>query len=250
MTKRGAVALVVAAVGLAACGGTAKTVTVREPATATAATSTKTTASQPTQTRTTTPAKTGSTGPVQCGPVLKHFDVLPTLCVTPNGAYNEVATDNHAIHIPGMTVQFNGARTVTSLSDSSGVASAHANGVFLIISLRITNTSNTPQTVETPGTNSFALTPISSQAIYTESFQAENGADQQSFITQNNAPVQAGESQTGDVVFDVPPSAMTTMRHDGAVLEWGGFGTDVSSVTGTASSPIGLMIIYHRDLQN
>lgn len=245
-TRRRMAALMGIAVMLAACGGATKTVTVRAPA----ITATTNTASQTTATTTTTTASAPSTGPTSCVAVLRKADIPPTRCVTPNGAYNEVATDNHAIHVPGMTVQFAGARTATSLSDSSGVASAHANGIFLIITLKVTNTANTPQTVEQAGSSEFALSPITSHAVYTESFDAENGADQQSFITQNTTPIQSGESQTGDIVFDVPPNAMTLMRHDGAILEWGGFGQDLSSFTSTASSPIGFMVIYHRDLQN
>jgi hypothetical protein len=246
---------VLVVIGIAGCGGAtktvtvpgpAKTVTLQEPATTT--TAGQSTASQTTQTATT--AKVASTGPAHCVGVLRRFDIPPTLCVSPNGAYNEVATDNHAIHIPGMTVQFKGARTTSSLSDSSGVASAHANGIFLIITLKATNTGNTPQTAEQAGSSLFALSPLTSQAVYTESFQAENQADPQSFISNDTTPIQPGESQTGDVVFDVPPSNMTLMRHDGALLEWAGFGTDVMSATGTASSPIGSMIVYHHDLQN
>ena len=227
-TKRRLIFAVLMVAVVAGCGSATKTVTVRAPSTTTATSASTPAASTAPPTHTT--ATSASTGPAQCTSVLKKFDIAPTLCTTPNGAFNEVATANYAIEIPGMTVQFEGARTTNSVSDSSGVESARANGIFLIITLKVTNMGNTPQSVEQPGSGHFALSPIMSQAIYTESFQAENQADQQSFISQDTTPVQSGESQTGDIVFDVAPSALTLMRHDGAILEWGGFGQDLSSI--------------------
>jgi hypothetical protein len=159
------------------------------------------------------------------------------------------ATDDHPLRLPGLTVEFVSARTASSLSASSGAASAQANGIFLIITLRITNTSNAPQTVEEPWSNRFQLSPITSNANYSESFQAEDGPDQQSFITQDTTPVQPGESQTGDVIFDVPLSVMSLMRHDGTTLVFGTFGQDVTSTSNSKSTPLGIMVIYHRHLQ-
>jgi hypothetical protein len=149
-----------------------------------------------------------------------------------------------------MTAGFVGARTTGSVSDSSGAASATATGTFVIITLKITNTSNSPQSVETPGSTRFQLSPIQSNKNFTESFVAENQADSQSFLSQNSTSVQPDESQTGDVVFDVPASDLARMRREGATLTFGSFGQDLSS--GVPSDPhhaLGVIVVYHRDLQ-
>jgi hypothetical protein len=169
-----ALAALAIVVVLAGCGGSTKTVTVRTPATITTVTTSST---SPT---TTTPSTIASTSTPSCASTLKASDIPPTLCLL-SGTYLMAATDDHPLRLPGLTVEFVSARTASSLSASSGAASAQANGIFLIITLRITNTSNAPQTVEEPWSNRFQLSPITSNANYSESFQAEDGPDQQSF---------------------------------------------------------------------
>jgi Domain of unknown function (DUF4352) len=95
-------------------------------------------------------------------------------------------------------VGFSAARTASSVSDSSGVASATASGTFLILTLHVTNTGNSPQAVESPGNNQFMLSPIGSSKAFTENFDAENQADEHSFLSHND-PLQPDGEQTGDI---------------------------------------------------
>jgi hypothetical protein len=39
------------------------------------------------------------------------------------------------------------------------------------------------------------------------------------------------------------------MRHDGTTLVFGTFGQDVTSTSNSKSTPLGIMVIYHRHLQ-
>jgi hypothetical protein len=243
---------VIAALSLAACGSAStitKTVTASAPKADTDAAAAQSAAASSTSAPAATTTTTSSTpsGPPDCTVATSQTDVRPTVCVN-NGSYLRVATDNHPLHIAGATVRFSGTHTATSLSDSSGVASATASGTFLIVTLNVTNTGNSPHSVETPGINQFALSPIGSNKNFSEDFDAENGADQNSFITNDN-PVQPDGAQTGDLVFDIPGSDLAKMRRVGAVVTFDSLGDDLSQAQ--PSSPhqaLGAMIIYHRDL--
>lgn len=222
--------------------------TVTAPTTTPAATSGTTSAT----TQPSTSQTAGTDSPPTCKSITEGstpanpVDISHRLC-TDSGQFYELSTDDHAVSLAGLEAQFVSAHTETSLSDSSGVASANANGVFLIITLRITNTGNQPQTVEEPGAESFALSPLGSSATYTESFNAENGPDEDSFIS-DDTPIQPGESQTGDIIFDVPPTALTTMQTSGAALVFGAFGVDLSNATTSKTNPAALLLIYHNDI--
>ena len=240
-------AALAAILALTACGGSTKTVV--QTVTATASTSTAAPAANTSSTSTTS---TSSSGPQPCAAVLRFQDIKPTVCAFSNGIYLKAATENYPIKLKTLTVQFVGARSASSVSDSSGVASATANGTFEIITLRVTNNSSTPQTVESVGANSFVLETLArGSKTYSESFQAENGADQNSFVTNNSAPIQPDGSQTGDVVFDLPASGLASIRSSGAALLFGDFGTDLTTSPSATDPghPYGFMIIHHVKLQ-
>jgi hypothetical protein len=230
------------ALALAGCGGSTKTVTVA-------------TSAPPTTTTTTTSSSattTTASGPPPCADAVKSTNVRPVVCSTPNGEFTKLATENYPIRLKTLTGEFVSARTASSLSDSTGVNTATANGTFLIISVKITNNTTSPQTVESIGGNAFSLSTIGTNAKqYTESFKAENGPDQNSFVSQNSAPIQPDASQTADAVFDVPPPGLAAMRAHGAALAFGDFGVDVNStdMTNNQGDPFALMIIHHAKLQ-
>lgn len=122
-----------------------------------------------------------------------------------------------------LTAQIIGLRTATSLADP-GVASATANGVYIVITLKIVNRSQIPQSFDGVGGNATLLALNGS--TYSESFDAENGPDQQSFLSETPT-IQPGESATGDVIFDVPTSRARSV--DVGVLIVGDFASDLSS---------------------
>jgi hypothetical protein len=250
-----AVVATVVLVAAAGCGSSStstitKTVTAPTPKAdsdaAAAQSAAAATTSTPVTATTTTTSSTPS-GPPQCSDVTDKPDVRPILCIN-NGNYLRVATDDHPVHITGVTVGFSGARTASSVSDSSGVASATASGTFLILTLHVTNTNNSPQAVESPGNNQFALSPIGSNKTFTENFEAENQADENSFLSHDD-PLQPDGEQTGDIVFDIPGTDLAKMRRVGAVLTFTSLGGDLSEVDpGSPHRALGAMIIYHRDL--
>jgi hypothetical protein len=220
-----------------------QTVTAR-PASSSASSTTSTATTV--ATTTTTP-----TGPPSCQVALSKSDIRPTVCVPQNGTFLKTATENYPLKLTSLTVEFLGARSTTSVSDS-GAVSATANGTFEIITLRVTNNGSSPQTVESVGGNSFSLeTLVSNSKTYSESFEAENQADQTSFVSQSSTPIQPDASQTGDVVFDLPGPALNSIRRHGAGLLFGDFGTDLTtaSATNSRSRPFGLLIIHHVKLQ-
>lgn len=238
-------------VGVVGCGGSTKTVvqTVTAPATSSSTSSSTTTSPSTTTTSAGPPSCEGVLRP-QGGPAVTQ-DLRPTVCDASNGAFWKIGTENYPLKLKSLTVQFVGARSATTVSDSSA-ASATANGTFEIITLRVTNNSATPQTMESVGGNTVTLQTLGSNTkTYSESFQAENQADQNSFVSQNTTPIQPDASQTGDVVFDLPAPALASIRRGGAGLVFGDFGTDLTtdSASNDPSRPFGLIIIHHVKLQ-
>jgi hypothetical protein len=244
-----AVALVL--FGVAGCGGGTKTVvqtvSVQSNRSTVATAPSATTTSPPTVATT-----TASSGPRTCASATQKFDILPTVCALPSGTFLKVATNNYSLKLKTLALRFIGARSATSVSTGTGGVSATASGTFEILGLQVTNDTNTPQTVESIGGSTFELQTLGRPSrTYTESFHAENQADQQSFVTQSATPIQPGASQTGDIVFDLPGSALAAIRKDGAGLLFGNFGDDLSSTSASnnRSTAFGFMIIHHVNLQ-
>jgi Domain of unknown function (DUF4352) len=122
-------------------------------------------------------------------------------------------------------VQLVSVHTASSVSSGSGFT-ANAKGVYLIVSLTVTNTTSSVQTFDDVSANQTVLEVGGS--TYTEAFEAENTNDPQSFIT-NNSGIQSGLSQTGDVIFDLPPSKAAQATKDSrSGLFVGNFGDDLS----------------------
>lgn len=242
-----AVVLGLTSIGLAGCGST-KTVT---ETVSPSSTSTSTSTTAPTAATTTPTTATTASGPPSCQSATKPSDVNPVVCQASNGTYFKVATENHPIRLKTLTIEFVGAHSAPSVSTGNGGPSATASGTFEIITLRVTNNTTTPQTVESIGGDYFNLETLDGTGkTFSESFQAENQADQNAFIS-NDSPIQPGGAQTGDIVFDLPASGLIEVRKTGAGLVFGDFGTDLSSANASnaPSAPFGLMIIHHIRLQ-
>lgn len=114
-----------------------------------------------------------------------------------------------------LTATDEGCRTATSESSGNGGPSATAHGLFLVCSVTITNTSSGPQTFDPEADRSALALPNSH---YSESFDAENTADPNSFVSQSD-PIQPGESATGDLIYDMPPNLATSVANGTARAE-------------------------------
>ncbi len=110
----------------------------------------------------------------------------------------------------------------------------------MIISLEVTNTTSSPQTFSGLGTQTSLLV---GSAPYSESFNAENGTLTGTFIDPTAVPIQPGKSETGKLIYDVPPSvASTVTANPCAGLVIGKFGDDLSE-TQLLHSPLGFIVL-------
>lgn len=178
----------------------------------------------PPPTTTTTAASAPKPAVMPCS--LAVTQPTQTRCAEKSGQTIALAHGTQPLRLKTLTAQIVGVRTAGSVSSGDGAVSATATGVFLIVTLRVVNRTDAPQTFDGIGAAQVALGL--NGATYTESFQAENQADQQSFISQST-PIQPGESQTGAVVFDVPPARARTLRAPDDVLLVCDFGQSFSS---------------------
>lgn len=148
-----------------------------------------------------------------------------------------------ALHLKSLTARLVDMRAAPKVGEGQAVT-ATAHGEFLIITLAVTNNLTTPQEFDSqPGVKpQVALTVGEGETarIYSQSFSASNQADRRSFMSQVES-IQPGETQTGDVVFDMPsPIASELATHSKTAqpsrLWTGDFGTEVSGERGPAGA--------------
>jgi hypothetical protein len=202
-----------AALAVVACGGSTKTVV--ETVTA-ATTSVPTTASVPT---TTTSA---NAGPPDCTTVNPHAFVGKC---TNNGVTLDLVNRGSTAHLKTMNARVVNVNTTQSVSNGPGFT-ANATGTFVIVTIAVTNTTSSPQTFDEGTSTSQGELEIVKNT-YSVSFDAENGDDPRSFLTNNNA-IQPGETRTGTIDFDVPTNAAQQVYRHGALVV-ANFGDDVGS---------------------
>ena len=223
--------LVAAGLGAAAllvtgCGGSGtKTVTVSASTTSTAATATTRdvggqtcvynpdgSIQQCTPDSSTTTAAVAA-GPPQCSSVSAR--TFAGKCVADNGSTFIFANRGSSVRLKTMRVKVVNVETPQSVSNGSGFT-ANAHGTFVIVTIAVTNATNSPQTFDEGSATSQAELVIGKNT-YSVSFDAENTNDPNSFETNNN-DIQPGETRTGTVDFDVPSSAARQVNEHGALI--------------------------------
>ena len=187
---------------LGSCGGSTKTV-VQTVTAGTATTSTSAT------TRATT---TTNTGPPDCSSIDSRTFVGKC---TSNGATFTFANPGSTVALKTLKVKVVNVATADSVSNGSGFT-ANAHGTFVIVSIAVTNTTQSPQTFDEGSSTSQAALRIGNNT-YSVSFDAENTNDPNSFVT-NDAPIQPGETRTGTIDFDVPSSAAARVNQHGGLV--------------------------------
>jgi len=214
MARRTCLIAALAALGIAGCGGSTKTVTVPTPA----RTVTIPAAPQQAATQTTTAAS-----PTECRLAL----TLPNVSqCSSDGVTAALAHGTGVLHLKTLDAQVVAVRKETSISNGAGI-SATARGVFVIVALKVTNTSASPQNFDGIASNQ-TLLDLNGDS-YSEALDAENQADQQSFLSQGDT-IQPGESLTGDLIYDVPPdraSNITTSPYNAVLVD--DFGTNMNT---------------------
>ena len=104
-----------------------------------------------------------------------------------------------------------------------GVKVAH--GKFVVITLSVTDRSDTPQSFDGMGTQTQLV--LANQKNYSENFAVGNGIDQNSFIW-NSDDIQPDTTVTHNLIFEVPAKAVVA-NGTLAVLNFGADTTSLSS---------------------
>lgn len=237
-TIRAAKGPLLLAIALSVVGcGSSKVVTVTASASNTSSSSTATASSTdsngvvvPSSTNTngtdTNGTGTGTTSSTPSGPpACSTVDLQTAKTCDLSGTSIRIVHGSALLRLKTLKVHVASVHTTSNVSAGSGFSST-AKGIYLIVTLTVTNTSNSPQTFDDVSANQTSLNLNGTS--YGEAFDAENTNDPNSFITNNNG-IQPGESQTGDVIFDIPPrKAAEAMSGDRSGLFVGNFGDDLS----------------------
>lgn len=236
MRKLILIAIAGAAVSLSACGSSTqtKTVTVSHSAAVQASTATMTT--EPTSSTTTT----STTSTSVCDAKGINSTQLNEGSCSANGYHYTVVNSNSTLKLKTLSAHLEAVKTADSVSSGYG-QTAVAHGRFVIVTLLVLNRLDSPQTFGGVGQQQTALT-LRGKAIYSEDFDAENQADQNSCISKDGSSVQPGESTTCDVIFDVPSNRIDQLATVGNLVV-ANFGDDLSGPE--AVRTYGIIRTYH-----
>jgi len=98
----------------------------------------------------------------------------------------------------------------------SAVNTVRAVGMFVLVTLRVTNKISQPVNFWSSVDEQVSLVTANDRT-YTPDFDAENGGIRDSFLWLQKA-IQPDQAQTGKVVFDVPPSIASNLSAPGTGL--------------------------------
>lgn len=225
-----------AGIVLAVGCGSSDTTTVTQTTTA-AASSTSSTTSTPDTNQPIDPEQTGSDG----GGLKLCSDLkAPDEGTCIDGKYKyDVVNRNSTLKLEELDVDLVSIDTTDVLAD---VGVERPNGVFLVITLAVTNRLSAPVYFDdTQDQTTYGATVNGDYNQYTEDFDAENGGDEQSFLWQGKE-IQPDTTQTGTIIFDVPQEAVDNLDKDGNIniLNF----SDAESYGGRAKLPIGVIRTY------
>jgi hypothetical protein len=226
--RRYCLVLLAGALLAAGCGSKAKTVSQT-----TATTASTPTASTPTSSTTTTPAAATDCNTLGINPT----GMREGTC-THAGTTYVIVDENHTLKLRTLSVKLVKIRTPSTLTGSK---SATAQGRFIVASLTIDNRLELPQIFDAAGTQQAGL--ILDGTVYKEDAAAENGSDSASCLSQSMR-IPAGQSETCDVIFDVPASSAADLgKHGSGDLYIVDFGSDLAG--GTPPQTVGQIRLYH-----
>lgn len=157
---------------------------------------------------------------------------------TEGGAKLKVVNKDTTLTLPQLSAHYNGYTTASTIS--SDVGSEAANGTFIIVSLTITNRTDSPVSVEPDGFL-LTLTPKNRTKTYTHDFDAEN--EPGSSFVWNSDELQPDQSQTGTVVYDVPTKYASEIARSGnlEVLQF----SDASAFSDSPEKRVGIIRTYN-----
>lgn len=219
------VVLLAAALIAAACGGQVKTTTH---------TQTRTTADAPPRTTTTTPAAPGDCNSLGINPARMREGTC-----THGGITYVIVDEDHTVKLRTLWGSLSAIHTAKSLMNDTAVATAH--GEFLVATLKITNELAHQQTFDQGHSQQAGL--ILDGTVYKEDVSGEN-ADPGSCLRQKGGAIGPGDTETCDVVFEVPVSVAADLgKHGSGDIYLVNFGLDLSD--STLPHTVGQIRLYH-----
>lgn len=222
--KRDWIAPLLLAMVAAGCGGKSTQTTATKTTAAPAAS-----AASPTPTGTTTDCNTLGINPT---------GMREGRC-THAGITWVIVDENHTLKLDTLWASLAGVKTAKTLS--SAAATATANGRFVIASVTITNKLPAPQTFDAASTQQAGM--ILDGALFREAVGVESQADANS-CSKLATQIQSNQSQTCDVIFDVPTHAAADLgKHGSGDLYIVNFGSDLSG--SVLPQTIGQIRLYH-----
>jgi len=118
------------------------------------------------------------------------------------------------LQLPELDARLVSIDTAETLAD---VGVTRPDGVYVVLTLAITNRLTQPVAFDENQNQVTLSTSVGRDYnLYSEDFDAENGGDEDSFLWQSKE-IQPDTTQTGTVIFDLPPKAVETLDKDGNV---------------------------------
>jgi hypothetical protein len=143
-------------------------------------------------------------------------------CEAPGNSSAKYAGVGHHLVLSGLSARYVSKETAPSVSSTGSTAKAH--GMFVIVTLELTNHERSPQ--EWKSEQSSLLVGGNT---YDEAFNAENGPDEHSLVWTIGGiggKLQPEETRTGDVIYDVPSSVLHTLETQGGAVALRDFGEE------------------------
>lgn len=226
--KRAFIFLVTIGLLAAGCGGKSNHTTK---------TTATTTATTPATTSPTT--STTSTASTDCNTLGINPTGMREGTCTHGGITWVIVDQNHTLNLKTLSAKLAGVRTAKTLASAAGTTTA--SGDFVIASVTIKNKLPARQTFDQANTQQAGL--ILNGAVFKEAVGAESHADANSCL-QVHAAIQPGNSETCDVIFDVPTTAADVLgKHGSGDLFVVNFGSDLAA--SVPPQTIGQIRLYH-----
>jgi hypothetical protein len=150
-----------------------------------------------------------------------------------------IVDEDHTLKLKTLWARLAGVRTAKSLTSTT--AASTANGAFVIVSVAITNKLQLPQMFDARGAQQAGL--ILDGTVFKEAVAAESQADVSSCL-KLATPLAPGQSETCDVIFDVPAHAAADLgKHGSGDLYLVNFGADLGG--SVLPQKIGQIRLYH-----
>lgn len=212
-----------AAAGLAGCGGSTEVRTVVKTVEVPATTTAETTAESEEPAAEEDEAEPATDAdPESCEGKGISPEVGNTGRCVEDGYRFAVVNRGDELRLKSVAVKLDGISFTDSVA--SDISNSRASGTFAVVALTVRNRSNSPQTF-VDGFNDQVVLQIGERQ-FTEDFDAANGSDQRSFLWQGQE-LQPGASQSGHLIFDVPKREVRRIAEDGQ-LTVVDFGVDLS----------------------